>query len=111
MLRPDVDEAGGEAPRADSAERRRPGLGEAADPDDARVGAADRLGEAQRRGAGPLHADDLGDTAERLNRVEADGVVAEIENDRQPVGRIGYAPDVSDDAAWGDEGVGQLVDH
>src|SRR4029453_16725440 len=53
MLGPYVDEPGGEAARADGEERRRPGLGEPVDPDDVRIAAADRLGEARARGTRP----------------------------------------------------------
>src|ERR1700682_2299066 len=49
MLGPHVDEAGREAARSDREKRRRPRLREAVDPDDVRVAAPDRFGEAQRR--------------------------------------------------------------
>ena len=76
MLGPDVDEAGSEAPRDHGIERRRPRLGEAVDPDDVGTAAPDRVGELERRRAGPLHAGDAGNGAELLDRIEPNAVVA-----------------------------------
>jgi hypothetical protein len=111
MFGPDIDEPGGEAPRADRVQRRRPGLGEAADPDDVRARTADRLGEPQRGWRGPFHAGDARGAAQPLDGVEADAIVAQIQHQRKAAACLRHPLDIGNDAARRHEGIERLMHH
>src|SRR6202022_3519319 len=76
MRGPDIDQAGGEAARTDSAGGGRPPL--TSPPPNPRIPAPNHFRETQRRWASPLHPGDARHATELLDRIETDPVVAQV---------------------------------
>ena len=111
MRGPDIDQAGGEAARTDSAERRRPALGQASHPHNLRIAAPNHFRETQRRRAGPLHPGDARHATELLDRIETDPVVAQVKHERKATSRFSDPLDVGHDAARRNKRIRRLMHH